>query len=183
MVGPKIGEDLREKALLAIFYAILLMVIYIAGRFEYKWTMSIILATALAFGVYIVSAIGMSIIWLIAVAILITIGLCWFLHLEYPLGALIALFHDVVITIGAFALTNREVTLPVVAALLTIVGYSLNDIEVQSNWRCNQSQLHIDGEYNGKPEGMISQRYHRWVKYRNRYQRNGGTFQKHAEYQ
>ena len=127
MVGPKIGEDLREKALLAIFYALLFMLIYIAGRFEYKWTMSIIMATALAFGVYIVSSMGMSIIWLIAVAILITLGLCWFLRLEYPLGALIALFHDVVITIGAFALTNREVTLPIVAALLTIVGYSLND--------------------------------------------------------
>jgi len=49
------------------------------------------------------------------------------LRLEYALGAIIALFHDVVITMGAFALTNREVTLPVVAALLTIVGYSLND--------------------------------------------------------
>jgi preprotein translocase subunit SecF len=85
------------------------------------------MATALAFGVYIVSVMGMSIIWLIAVAILITIGLCWLLRMEYPLGALIALFHDVVITVGAFALTNREVTLPVVAALLTIVGYSLND--------------------------------------------------------
>ena len=127
MVGPKIGKDLREKALFAIFYAILFMVIYISGRFEYKWTMSIIMATCLAFGVYIISAIGMSIIWLIAVAGLITIGLCWFLRLEYALGAIIALFHDVTITIGAFALTNREITLPVVAALLTIVGYSLND--------------------------------------------------------
>ena len=127
MVGPKIGEDLREKALFAIFYALLFMVIYISGRFEYKWTMSIIMAACLALGVYVISAIGMSIIWLIAVAALITIGLCWFLRLEYALGAIIALFHDVVITIGAFALTNREVTLPVVAALLTIVGYSLND--------------------------------------------------------
>jgi preprotein translocase subunit SecF len=127
MVGPKIGKDLREKALLAIFYALLFMVIYISGRFEYKWTMSIIMAASLALGVYVISAIGMSIIWLIVVALLITIGLCWFLRLEYALGAIIALFHDVVITMGAFALTNREVTLPVVAALLTIVGYSLND--------------------------------------------------------
>jgi preprotein translocase subunit SecF len=105
MVGPKIGEDLREKALFAIFYALLFMVIYISGRFEYKWTMSIIMAACLAFGVYIISAIGMSIIWLIAGAGLITIGLCWFLRLEYALGAIIALFHDVTITIGAFALT------------------------------------------------------------------------------
>ena len=127
MVGPKVGKDLREKALFAIFYALLFMVIYISGRFEYKWTMSIIMAASLAFGVYIISAIGMSIIWLIAAALLITIGLCWFLRLEYALGALVALFHDVIITMGAFALTNREITLPVVAALLTIVGYSLND--------------------------------------------------------
>jgi preprotein translocase subunit SecF len=127
MVGPKVGKDLREKALFAIFYALLFMVIYISGRFEYKWIMSIIMAASLAFGVYIVSALGMSIIWLIAAALLITIGLCWFLHLEFALGAIVALFHDVIITMGAFALTNREVTLPVVAALLTIVGYSLND--------------------------------------------------------
>jgi preprotein translocase subunit SecF len=127
MVGPKIGEDLREKALLAIFYALLFMVIYISGRFEYKWTMSIIMAASLALGVYVISAVGMSIIWLIVVALLITIGLCWFLRLDYALGAIVALFHDVVVTVGAFALTNREITLPVVAALLTIVGYSLND--------------------------------------------------------
>jgi len=127
MVGPKVGKDLREKALFAIFYALLFMVIYISGRFEYKWTMSIIMAASLAFGVYIISAIGMSIIWLIAAALLITIGLCWSLRLEYALGAIVALFHDVIITMGAFALTNREITLPVVAALLTIVGYSLND--------------------------------------------------------
>ena len=127
LVGPKIGKDLREKALFAIFYALLFMVIYISGRFEYKWFMSIIMAASLALGVYIISAIGLSVLWLIAAALLITIGLCWFLRLEFALGALIALFHDVIITVGAFALTNREVTLPVVAALLTIVGYSLND--------------------------------------------------------
>ncbi len=127
MVGPKIGEDLRKKALFAIFYALLFMVIYISGRFEYKWTVSIITAAALALGVYIISSLGMSVVWLIAGAVIITMGLCWILQLEYALGALVALFHDVTITIGAFALTNREITLPVVAALLTIVGYSLND--------------------------------------------------------
>jgi preprotein translocase subunit SecF len=127
MVGPKIGKDLREKALFAIFYALLFMVIYISGRFEYKWTVSIIMAACLAFGVYIVASVGLSVLWLIAVALIITIGMCWFLKLEYALGAIIALFHDVIITMGAFALTNREITLPIVAALLTIVGYSLND--------------------------------------------------------
>ncbi len=42
-------------------------------------------------------------------------------------GAIVALIHDVLITLGAFALTGREVTLTIVAALLTIVGYSVND--------------------------------------------------------
>ncbi|MBW1674784.1 MAG: protein translocase subunit SecF [Deltaproteobacteria bacterium] len=116
-----------KKSLNSMFGEANVEVRRVSGRFEYKWTMSIIMAASLAFGVYIISAIGMSIIWLIAVALLITIGLCWFLRLEYALGAIVALFHDVIITMGAFALTNREITLPVVAALLTIVGYSLND--------------------------------------------------------
>jgi preprotein translocase subunit SecF len=127
MVGPKIGKDLTEKALFAIFYAMLFMVIYISGRFEYKWTASIIMAAALAFGAYIVASVGLSVLWLIVVALVITVGMCWFLRLEYALGAIIALFHDVIITMGAFALTDREITLSIVAALLTIVGYSLND--------------------------------------------------------
>jgi preprotein translocase subunit SecF len=42
-------------------------------------------------------------------------------------SGLLALIHDVVVTVGAFALTNREVDLSVIAALLTIVGYSIND--------------------------------------------------------
>lgn len=42
-------------------------------------------------------------------------------------GAILALIHDVVLTIGGFALTGREVSLTVVAALLTIIGYSIND--------------------------------------------------------
>jgi preprotein translocase subunit SecF len=40
---------------------------------------------------------------------------------------IIALIHDVTITVGAFALTDREISLPIIAAFLTIVGYSLND--------------------------------------------------------
>jgi len=127
MVGPKIGKDLTEKALFAIFYAMLFMVIYISGRFEYKWSVSIIMAASLALAAYIVASVGLSVLWLIAAALVITIGMCWFLRLEYALGAIIALFHDVIITLGAFALTDREISLSVVAALLTIVGYSLND--------------------------------------------------------
>ncbi len=127
MVGPKVGEGLREKALFAIFYAILFIAIYISGRFELKWMMSIIMALSLAFVVYVASMFGMSITWLILIAMIVTISLCWFLRLKYAMGAVIALIHDVTITVGAFALTDREISLSIIAAFLTIIGYSLND--------------------------------------------------------
>jgi preprotein translocase subunit SecF len=127
MVGPKVGEDLRQKALFAIFYAILFIAIYISGRFELKWLMRIVMALSLAFVVYVTSIFGMSVTWLILTALIVTLGLCWFLKLKYALGAIIALVHDVTITVGAFALTDREISLSIIAAFLTIVGYSLND--------------------------------------------------------
>ena len=127
MVGPKVGEDLRQKALFAIFYAILFIAIYISGRFELKWLMSIVMALSLAFVVWIASTFGVSVTWLILISLVVTLGLCWVLKLKYAMGAVIALIHDVTITIGAFALTNREISLAIIAAFLTIVGYSLND--------------------------------------------------------
>lgn len=55
----------------------------------------------------------------------------WFrFQLPYGIGALAALFHDVLITLGALSLTQREMNLPTVAALLTLVGYSVNDTVV-----------------------------------------------------
>jgi len=48
-------------------------------------------------------------------------------HFKFALGGVVALFHDMLITLGIFALTGREISLPVVAALLTIMGYSIND--------------------------------------------------------
>lgn len=48
-------------------------------------------------------------------------------ELRYALGAIIALIHDVTITVGIFSLLGKEFTLPIIAALLTIIGYSLND--------------------------------------------------------
>jgi preprotein translocase SecF subunit len=80
-VGPKIGEELKGKALWAILYAMLGILIYISWRFEFK----------------------------------------------FAVGAIAALFHDVLITVGIFSLLNKEISLAIVAALLTIVGYSLND--------------------------------------------------------
>jgi preprotein translocase subunit SecF len=81
MVGPKVGAELRKKAVLATLYALAGMLVYIAFRFE----------------------------WI------------------YGLGAVIAVFHDTIITIGLFSLFNKEITMTVIAALLTLVGYSMND--------------------------------------------------------
>ena len=55
------------------------------------------------------------------------IYITWRFELRFGVGAIIALVHDVLITLGVFSLTNREITLPIVAAFLTIVGYSIND--------------------------------------------------------
>ncbi|NSW86041.1 MAG: protein translocase subunit SecF [Syntrophobacteraceae bacterium] len=127
MVGPKVGHDLRQKALFAIYYALLFIAIYISGRFELKWGTSAIMVGVLIVGVYLLEALGMKVVYLIFGALLITFGLCWALKLPYALAATVALVHDVFITVGAFAITDKEFTLEVLAALLTIAGYSLND--------------------------------------------------------
>ncbi len=52
----------------------------------------------------------------------------WFrFELIYGVAALVAVFHDTLITVGAFSLTNQEITLTVIAAILTLIGYSMND--------------------------------------------------------
>jgi preprotein translocase subunit SecF len=51
----------------------------------------------------------------------------WRFEFRFALGGVLALVHDTIITIGAFSITDREFTLPVLAAVLTIVGYSIND--------------------------------------------------------
>ncbi len=80
-VGPKVGTDLRQKALLAILTSLGAILLYVGIRYEFK----------------------------------------------FALGGVVALFHDVVITVGALMITGREISLTVVAALLTIAGYSIND--------------------------------------------------------
>jgi len=57
----------------------------------------------------------------------ILIYISWRFQFRFAVGAVAALGHDVMITVGALSLTNKEISLPVLAALLTIVGYSLND--------------------------------------------------------
>jgi len=127
MVGPQVGKDLREKALFAMFFALLFIAIYISGRFELKWVLSGAIAGVLMGAVYLLSVFKVSVPFLIAAALLVTLLLFWFLELKYAMGAIVALIHDVTITVGLFSLFNKEFTLPIIAALLTIIGYSLND--------------------------------------------------------
>lgn len=127
MVGPQVGKDLRGKALFAIFFSLLFTAIYISGRFELKWILSGVIAAALFGAVSILSIFNVSVPILIAAALLLTLVLFWVLGLKYALGAIVALIHDVVITVGAFSVLEKEFTLPIIAALLTIIGYSLND--------------------------------------------------------
>lgn len=81
LIGPKVSEELRRQAILAIIFSLAGMLIYIGWRFDFK----------------------------------------------FAAGAVIALIHDVFISAGALSLGNFEFSLPVIAALLTIIGYSLND--------------------------------------------------------
>jgi preprotein translocase subunit SecF len=86
-VGPKVGRDLWRDATFAVIAATLLMGIYIAVRFDFR----------------------------------------------FGLGAAVALAHDVAVTVGALVLTQMEFDLTAVAALLTVVGFSVNDTVVISD--------------------------------------------------
>lgn len=127
MVGPQVGKDLREKALLAIFYSLLFITIYISGRFELKWILSGVTAGSLMTAVYFLSIFNVSMAVLITAALAVTLALFWTLRLKYAMGAIVALLHDVLITIGIFSILDLDFSLPIIAALLTIIGYSLND--------------------------------------------------------
>jgi preprotein translocase subunit SecF len=126
-VGPQVGRTLRERALMAMFFTLLCITVYISGRFELKWGVSAGMAAVLAFFVYAMQAIDLDIPMLIIAALVISLVLFYFLNLKYAMGAIVALIHDVTITVGAFSVLGKEFTLPIIAALLTIIGYSLND--------------------------------------------------------
>lgn len=86
-VGPQVGEELREDGGLGMLVALLVVMMYIAIRFQYK----------------------------------------------FSIGAVIALMHDVIITLGFFSITELEFDLSVLAAVLAVIGYSLNDTIVVSD--------------------------------------------------
>ncbi len=80
----------------------------------------------------------------------ILIYVTWRFELRYAVGAIAALIHDVVITVGIFSLLGKEFTLPIIAALLTIIGYSLNDTivvydRIRENIKAERKQPLQDG--------------------------------------
>lgn len=127
VVGPKVGADLTNKALSALYYAVLLIAVYISGRFEQRWMAGAIVAAALWAGTYVAGFTGLGMGWLILLSLAITLVVCFVLRLNFALGAVVGLLHDVGITMGLLSLMKVEVDLNVMAALLTLVGYSLND--------------------------------------------------------
>ena len=86
-VGPQIGEELRDQGGLGMLIALILVMLYVAIRFQFK----------------------------------------------FSVGAVLALIHDVIITLGVFSLARLEFDLTVLAAVLAVVGYSLNDTIVVSD--------------------------------------------------
>lgn len=127
MVGPQVGSDLKEKALLAILFSLLLTAIYISGRFEFVWLKSAIVALAPGLAAYLLYTWSVPMHWIIPLALAVTLVLFWIFGLKYAIGAIVALIHDVTITAGVLSILDKEFTVTVIAALLTIIGYSLND--------------------------------------------------------
>ncbi|MDE5833359.1 MAG: protein translocase subunit SecF [Desulfovibrio sp.] len=127
VVGPKIGADLTNKALSALYYAVLLIAVYISGRFEQRWMAAAIMAAGLWGGMYLLDFTGMGMGWQVLFALGITLVICFVLRLNFALGAVIGLLHDVFITVGILSILDVEIDLNVMAAILTIIGYSLND--------------------------------------------------------
>jgi preprotein translocase subunit SecF len=147
MVGPKVGQDLRQKAMSALYYSILMILIYISGRFEQKWGTSAALVAALIAALYVAGLLGISMVYLIILAIVVTVVLCYILKFEFALGAILALLHDAIITVGVFSLLDKEITLSFVAAILTITGYSLNDTIIIYDRIREHSQKTRKGDY------------------------------------
>jgi preprotein translocase subunit SecF len=130
MVGPKVGADLRDKALMALFVSILIMAVYISGRFEsssMRWIKSSLMAAALGFLYYVTSLTGLGLTTTVILSLVDSLAVMVLLRLSYALGAVVALLHDAIITVGVYTILGREFTLVTVAAVLAIIGYSVND--------------------------------------------------------
>jgi preprotein translocase subunit SecF len=123
-VGPQVGSELRRSAQLALLFAISGLVLYISWRFESKFALPVALIAVLIIGL---SSWEDALPFIIIVGLLAVSVACLMFGYHFAFAAIIALIHDVSITVGVFAITDREITLPVIAALLAIIGYSLND--------------------------------------------------------
>ena len=102
-VGPQVGEELTEDGGLAVLYALIAILIYVAFRFEYR----------------------------------------------FSLGSVAALVHDVVITLGVFSILQLNFDLTVLAAILAVIGYSLNDTivvfdRIRENFRKMRKQTPVE---------------------------------------
>lgn len=126
-VGPKVGADLRNAALEAMFYSILLITVYISGRFEQRWVVAGVMALVLGGAMYIMGLAHLSMPIRVFGSLVVTMIVCWKLGLNFALGAIVGLLHDVLLTVGLLTLMGKEFDLNIIAALLTLVGYSLND--------------------------------------------------------
>ncbi|HTU33869.1 MAG TPA: protein translocase subunit SecF [Candidatus Acidoferrum sp.] len=104
-VGPKVGAQLRHQAFWATMYALGGMLIYVAIRFSGS-ELFLRGTRGIGFGAFVRR---------------------WIDTIIFGAAAVIACFHDVLITLGFFSLAHYEISLTVIAALLTLVGYSMND--------------------------------------------------------
>jgi preprotein translocase subunit SecF len=128
-VGAQVSTDLRRQALLALLYAILGTGVYISGRFGAKWFVALGLAAMLFVVTYAIPLefLGLSPLVVLIGGLVAFIVLSLLLQLFYALAAIVAIYHDVLVTVGFLALFDKEFDLQIIAALLTIIGYSLND--------------------------------------------------------
>ena len=129
VVGAQASADLRRQALFALFYATLFTVAYISWRFEGKLFVSLSMAVILVAVTYGISQWlpGVSPAVLIVIALVVSTALNLILQLRFALAAIVAIYHDVLITVSFLSLFNVEFDLQILAALLTITGYSLYD--------------------------------------------------------
>ena len=120
IVGAKVGGELRNQAIRVTLYALAGMLVYIAFRF---------------YG----GQIGGSTGW--AGKGVVGFALRFMDRIIFGLAAVLAVFHDVLITLGLFKIFGFEISLTVIAALLTLVGYSMNDTIVIFNRIRENSRL------------------------------------------
>src|SRR6266849_74845 len=106
VVGPKVGAELRQQAIYVTLYALGGMLVYIAFRFQGGASAGQLFFAQRGLVGFILRLLDKMI---------------------FGLAAVLAVFHDVLITLGFFSLLHFEISLTVIAALLTLVGYSMND--------------------------------------------------------